>query len=90
MKHIIYFYLPLIFLVILVFTSSVQATGGNCIGCVLATRAVYQVIEYQEPNIEKALNRICNYLPATFSPACKLFIAVEGYDIEIFIQCIYY
>ena len=55
-----------------------ETGGGLCAGCVIVFRVVEQVIQYKEPNVEKALNYFCSLLPANFQTACSLIVKVEA------------
>jgi hypothetical protein len=78
--------LVFVLLLVIVFTLSFQnvtarvkdSGGGSCAGCVIVFRVVEQVIEYKEPNVEKALNYVCSLLPAKFSSVCELIVKVEA------------
>ena len=53
--------------------------ANNCLGCTIAARVVYQFMEEQEPNAEKALFKLCDMLSPKLSAPCKLFVSFEGY-----------
>jgi len=52
--------------------------GAHCVGCVIVSRVLYQIMEKEEPSAEKALGRFCQLLPENIRGACDVFIKFEG------------
>jgi hypothetical protein len=64
-------------ILLILFAPNVHSSD-NCIGCVVGARIIYQIMESQEPNAEKALKRVCRLLPDVLSHPCEIFISIEG------------